>query len=67
MATMATRREKILSSKNNQIYLTPTGLLMEGVYTQNPSPQVNECNGDVTPTIEATIPVVIRRFKTQKD
>jgi hypothetical protein len=25
--------------------LTPTGLLMEGVYTRNPSFEVNECRG----------------------
>ncbi len=30
-----------------RIPLTPTGLLMEGVYTNY---RVNECNGDITPT-----------------
>jgi len=32
-----TRREKkLVCEKHERIYLTPTGLLMEGDYTQNP-------------------------------
>ena len=38
MATVATRREtKTLFEKQRRIDLTPTGLLMEGDYTQNHS------------------------------
>jgi hypothetical protein len=38
VATVATRREKKRVPRNNKrIHLTPTGLLMEGVYTQNHS------------------------------
>ena len=38
MATVATRREKnLVSEKERRMHLTPTGLLMEGIYTQNPS------------------------------
>jgi hypothetical protein len=38
MATVATRREekKPVQRKNKRTDLTPTGLLMEGHYTQNP-------------------------------
>ena len=37
MATVATRRRKnLVKQKQKQFYLTPTGLLMEGVSTQNP-------------------------------
>ncbi len=37
MATVATRQNESSSyEKQERIYLTPTGLLMEGVYTQNP-------------------------------
>jgi hypothetical protein len=37
VATGATRREKnLVPRKNERTHLTPTGLLMEGVYTQNP-------------------------------
>ncbi len=35
MATVATRRESNDVPRTAQIDLTPTGLLMEGVYTQN--------------------------------
>jgi hypothetical protein len=43
VATVATRREKNLVQRNNNgTYLTPTGLLMEGDYTQNPRSGVNE-------------------------
>ena len=39
MATVATRREKNdVPRSKNRIDLTPTGLLMEGVYTKNPGP-----------------------------
>ena len=35
MATVATRREKnLVQRKNKRTYLTPTGLLMEGVSTK---------------------------------
>ncbi len=35
MATVATRQNESSSyEKQERIYLTPTGLLMEGVYTQ---------------------------------
>ena len=38
MATGPTRREeKPCPTKRKRIDLTPTGLLMEGVYTQNPA------------------------------
>ena len=38
MATAATRQEKNdVSQSKNKIALTPTGLLMEGDFTQNPS------------------------------
>jgi hypothetical protein len=37
VATVATRREKNYDpQKPSKTHLTPTGLLMEGVYTQNP-------------------------------
>ncbi len=54
MATVAARREKnLVQRKNKGTYLTPTGLLMEGVYTNDDSeepPQGSasrgrECNG----------------------
>jgi hypothetical protein len=32
-----------------KIYLTRTGLLMEGHSAQNPLPGVNECYGDFSP------------------
>ncbi len=45
MATVATRREKnLVQQKNHRTLLTPTGLLMEGHYAQNP---VNERYGDL--------------------
>src|SRR6266849_10918281 len=47
-------REKLVQRKNKRTLLTPTGLLMEGVYTHDP---VNECNGDVTTSIGLTLPV----------
>jgi hypothetical protein len=38
VATVVTRRRKnLVQHKNDRIDLTPTGLLMEGNYTQNPS------------------------------
>jgi hypothetical protein len=42
MATVATRREKktLSNEKNKRTDLTPTGLLMEGHYTQNAPPRV---------------------------
>src|ERR1022692_2526091 len=36
-------RKNLVQRKNKRTHLTPTGLLMEGDYTQNP---VNECNGN---------------------
>jgi hypothetical protein len=40
MATVATRQEKNFAQRKNEItHLTPTGLLMEGLYTQNPDRQ----------------------------
>ncbi len=33
-------RKKLVQRKNKRTNLTPTGLLMEGVYTQNPSVSV---------------------------
>jgi hypothetical protein len=48
LATVATRPEKnLIQPKDKGTHLTPTGLLMEGVYTNNP---VNERNGDFSPT-----------------
>jgi hypothetical protein len=37
MAPVATRRENNDVPRTAKIDLTPTGLLMEGVYTQNPT------------------------------
>jgi hypothetical protein len=46
VATVVTRREKnLVQRKNKRTHLTPTGLLMEGDYTQNPD---CECNGELT-------------------
>src|SRR2546426_8914996 len=39
-------REKLDQRKDKRSLLAPTGLLMEGGYTQNPS---CECNGDFSP------------------
>jgi hypothetical protein len=39
--------ENLVQRKTKPIYLTPTGLLMERVYAQNPILQVNECNPSV--------------------
>jgi len=49
---VATRREKNLvqQGKTKRIDLTPTGLLMEGLYAQNPRRRVNECYHDLTST-----------------
>src|SRR6266852_1614860 len=41
-------REKLVQRKNKRTLLTPTGLLMEGVYTQNPD---RESNGNISPTM----------------
>jgi hypothetical protein len=49
MATAATRRENNDVPRTAKIDLTPTGLLMEGHFTQNPWPGRFECNGDLTP------------------
>jgi hypothetical protein len=59
MATAAIRREKNIVRPNHQrTYLTPTGLLMEGVYTQNPRSEVNKCYHDFsTIRIESAIPI----------
>jgi len=48
MATVATRREKktLSNEKNKRTDLTPTGLLMEGHYTQNAPAKAFECNGE---------------------
>jgi len=56
MATVATRRENNnVSRSHNKIDLTPTGLLMEGVYTSLrflfAKIGVNECNGDLSTAI----------------
>jgi len=41
VATVATRRRKnLVQRKKKKTPLTPTGLLMEGVYTQNPLAKV---------------------------
>src|ERR1700731_1460109 len=41
-----TRPEKnLVQQKNNRIHLTPTGLLMEGDYAQNPGLGRSWCNG----------------------
>jgi len=42
------RENNDVSRSKKRIDLTPTGLLMEGVYTQNPLAGVNECNRDVS-------------------
>jgi len=40
MATVAARREKkLVHEKHKRIYLTPTGLLMEGVTSENVGPE----------------------------
>ena len=41
------RWRKILSNqKTERIHLTPTGLLMKGVYTQPHTPALDSCRGD---------------------
>ena len=40
--------EKRVQQIQNQIHLTPTGLLMEGDYTQNPPGRHFERNGDIS-------------------
>ena len=44
MATVATRRENNDVPRTAKIDLTPTGLLMEGDYTQNPNLQIPKAN-----------------------
>jgi hypothetical protein len=48
VATVATRleRENLAERKHEETHLTPTGLLMEGRYAQNP---INERYGDFSP------------------
>jgi hypothetical protein len=40
-----------VSQNQNQIDLTPTGLLMEGVITHDRQALLNKCNGDLSPTV----------------
>jgi len=49
MATVATRRrENPCPEKREKNDLTPTGLLMEGVYPHNPWSELSECNDSIT-------------------
>jgi len=45
-------RKRRAQQKETRIDLTPTGLLMEGHYTQNPYSGHSECYGDFSLTIE---------------
>src|SRR5580692_7118618 len=65
MATVATRREKNFSLRKRKethyeprISLTPTGLLMEGHFTQNPYRGDFERNRDVSITNTACVPAM---------
>ena len=48
-------RTNVVSRNEQRIDLTPTGLLMEGGYTQVPHPRPNECYGDVSPIVRTTV------------
>jgi hypothetical protein len=46
------KEKSLVQRKNKRIDLTPTGLLMEGDYTQNPLFRHFERNGDFSPTMK---------------
>src|SRR5712692_9039819 len=49
-------REKLVQRKNKRTLLTPTGLLMEGDYAQNPRPRVLSNSSDPRPTARGERP-----------